>query len=167
MSLTVFNDNYVEDLKIESVKDLADFVPNLMIFDNGQPGANSPSMRGVHASVESSTVSTGLYVNGVPTLIASGFDEEMYDIERVEVLRGPQGTLYGKNTEAGVINIITKLPDNEFRGKISGEIGEDNKRQAVMNLSGPIIKDNFYLGVAGRYYEKDGYITHAVTGENS
>jgi iron complex outermembrane receptor protein len=73
--------------------------------------------------------------------------------------------LYGKNTEAGVINIITKLPDNEFRGKISGELGEDNKRQAVMNLSGPIIKDNLYLGVAGRYYEKDGYITHAVTGE--
>jgi len=165
VSITVFDDTCLEDRKVESVKDLADFVPNLMIFDNGQPGANSPSMRGIHAVGESSTVSTGLYVNGVPTLIASGYDEEMYDIERIEVLRGPQVTLYGKNTQAGVINIITKVPDNEFRGKVSGQLGEDNKRQALLNISTPIVKDRFFMGVSGRFYEKDGIITHADTGE--
>jgi iron complex outermembrane receptor protein len=167
MSISVYNGLSIEDMRIESVKDVADFTPNLMLFDNGQPGQNSPTMRGINATVDSFTVSTGLYVDGVPILMGSGFDTEMYDIERIEVLRGPQGTLYGKNTEAGAINVITKLPDNEFRGRVSGEIGEDNKRQGVVSLSGPVLQDKLFFSVSGRYYEKDGLITHADTGETT
>ncbi len=116
MGITVFSDQNIEDRHIESVLDIADFVPNLSIFDNGVSGMNSPSTRGIHAFVESLTVSSGLYVDGVPILSATGYEDALLDIERVEVLRGPQGTLYGKNTEAGVINIITRQPDNNFRG---------------------------------------------------
>ena len=165
VSITVFNEQDIEDMKIESVRDMADFVPNLMIFDNGQPGANSPSMRGIHAPGESYTVSTGLYVDGVPVLTASGFEEGMLDIERIEVLRGPQGTLYGKNTEAGAINIITRQPDNEFRGRVSVEGSEDKKGQFSLNLSGPIQKDKLFLGIAGQYYEKEGFIENTITGD--
>ena len=165
VSITVFNEQDIEDMKIESVRDMADFVPNLMIFDNGQPGANSPSMRGIHAPGESYTVSTGLYVDGVPVLTASGFEEGMLDIERIEVLRGPQGTLYGKNTETGAINIITRQPDNEFRGRVSAQGGEDKKGQFSLNLSGPIQKDKLFLGIAGQYYRKDGFIENTITGD--
>ena len=167
MSISLFNEQRIEDMRIESVKDVADFTPNLMLFDNGQPGQNSPTMRGINATVDSFTVSTGLYVDGVPILMGSGFDAEMYDIERIEVLRGPQGTLYGKNTEAGAINIITRLPDNDFAGRVSCQIGEDNKKQAVVSLSGPVLEDKFYFGISGRYYEKDGLITHAQTGRTT
>jgi iron complex outermembrane receptor protein len=164
VSITVFNEQDIEDMKIESVRDIADFIPNLMIFDNGQPGVNSPSMRGIHATV-AFTVSTGLYVDGVPVLTPSGFEEGMLDIERIEVLRGPQGTLYGKNTEAGAINIITRQPDNEFRGKVSAQGGEDKKGQFSLNLSGPLQKDKLYLGIAGQYYRKDGFIENTTTGD--
>ena len=165
VSITVFNEQDIEDMKIESVRDIADFVPNLMIFDEGQSGFNTPSMRGIHAAVESFAVSCGLYVDGVLVLSGKGFEEEMLDIERIEVLRGPQGTLYGKNTETGAINIITRQPDNEFRGRVSLQGGEDKKGQFSLNFSGPIQKDKLFLGIAGQYYRKDGFIENTITGD--
>ena len=125
MSIRVLNGQDIEDQMIDSVSELANFVPNLTVFKNGATGMNSPCTRGIHAFVESMTVSTGLFIDGIPVLSASGFDDSLIDIERVEILRGPQGTLYGKNTEAGVINIITRQPDNTFQGKISTQLGED------------------------------------------
>jgi len=165
VSITVFNEQDIEDRKIESVQDIADFVPNLMIFDNGISGMNSPSMRGVHVAPYTFTTTTGLYVDGVPMISGAGFEEGLLNIERIEVLRGPQGTLYGKNTETGVINIISRQPDNEFRGRLSATGGEDKKGEVALNLSGPILKDKFFFGIAGQYYQKDGFIKNKTTGD--
>jgi iron complex outermembrane receptor protein len=136
-----------------------------MIFDFGGSTLTQATMRGVCATTMSLTTSTGLYVDGVPILMGVGFEEGMLDIERIEVLRGPQGTLYGKSTETGVINIITRQPDNDFRGRISAEGGEDKKGQFSLNLSGPIQKDRLFLGIAGQYYQKDGFIENTTTGD--
>ena len=65
VSITVFNEQDIEDMKIESVIDLADFIPNLMIYEPGGSGTNVPTTRGITASIESLTVSTGLFVDGV------------------------------------------------------------------------------------------------------
>ena len=166
VSITVFNEQDIEDKKIESIRDMADFVPNLMIYQHsGMSGANVPTMRGITAPPESFRVSTGLYVDGVPTLTGLGFESGVLDIERIEVLRGPQGTIYGKGTEAGAINIITRQPDNDFRGRVSAQGGEDKKGQFSLNLSGPIQKDKLFLGIAGQYYRKDGFIENTITGD--
>jgi iron complex outermembrane receptor protein len=165
VSITVFNEQNIEDMKIESVRDIADFVPNLMIYQHTIDGANAPTMRGITAAPESLRVSTGLYVDGVPIITGPGFVDGMLDIERIEVLRGPQGTLYGKGTETGAISIITRQPDNEFRGKVSAEGGEDKKGQFSLNLSGPIQKDRLFFGIAGKYYQKDGFIENTTTGD--
>ncbi len=165
LSISVFSEQGIEDRMIDSVVEIADFVPNLTIFENGATGMNSPSTRGIHAFVESMTVSTGLFIDGIPVLSASGFEDTLIDIEQIEVLRGPQGTLYGKNTEAGVINIITQQPNNIFRGQVSGELGEDEKRQLTFNLSGPIMEDKLFFGVSGKYYEKEGFIDNTFTGK--
>ena len=175
VSITVFDSLDIEDKKIESMQDLADFVPNLMIYQHGIPGKNVPTMRGISARPDSFRVSTGLYVDGVPVLTGPGFVNEMLDIERIEVLRGPQGTIYGKGTETGAINIITKQPDNEFRGKVSAqggkllsaETGDREKGEFSLNLSGPIQKDRLFLGLAGKYYRKDGFIENMTTGDTA
>jgi iron complex outermembrane receptor protein len=165
LSITVFDEQDIEDKKIESVREIADFVPNLMLFDSGISGMTAPSMRGMFAEIHTYTVASGLYVDGVPILMGAGFEEGILNIKRIEVLRGPQGTLYGKNTETGVINIITRQPDNEFRAKVSAQGGEDKKGQLSLNLSGPIQKDRLFFGLAAKYYQKDGFIENTTTGD--
>ena len=173
MGITAFTSQGIEDAKIESLSDLADLVPSLMVFNEGGSGMNTPSMRGVHAPFETMTLSTGLFIDGVPIQSIAGFENTFLDIERVEVLRGPQGTLYGKNTEAGVINIITRQPDNNFRGSLSANIGtwlssgnDDHLTQTYnIKFSGPIQADKLFIGLAGNFDQKDGIIENTETGE--
>jgi iron complex outermembrane receptor protein len=104
--ITVIDTMDIEDKKIESMADLIDFVPNMMLFNDGMTAVNTITARGLAApTMARSTTSAGMYIDGVPTLGSFAYEEGMVDIERIEVLRGPQGTLYGKNTEAGAINI--------------------------------------------------------------
>lgn len=173
ISISVFSDQAVEDRRIQSVLDLADFVPSLSIYQNAWSGANTPSMRGIHAHAHTLSVSTGLYVDGVPIISSAGYTDGVLDVERIEVLRGPQGTLYGKNAEAGVVNIITRQPDNEFRGKVSAaggkfistETGDGLGGTFSANLSGPLLEDRLYAGFAGKYYQQEGFIENVVTGD--
>ena len=166
MGVTAFDGFDIEDKNINSVVELAYFVPNLMLVNQGLSGAKVPSLRGVAADLATYSVSTGMFIDGVPILSYAGFNDPLLDIERVEVLRGPQGTLYGKNAEVGVINIITRQPDNTFRGKIFVDGGEDEKREAAFTLDGPIFKDKFFFGLIGQYYSKDGFITNVNTGNS-
>jgi iron complex outermembrane receptor protein len=173
MSITVLESLDIEDRNIESLEELGDYVPGLMIFNNGVSGMNTPSMRGIYAPIEASTVATGLFIDGVPVLTGVGFEDSLLDIERVEVLRGPQGTLYGKNTEAGAISVITRQPDNVLSGKLSfkggkllsGETGDLLTDNLALNLSGPLQKDKFYFSIAGQHFHEDGFIENTVTGD--
>ncbi|WP_323126545.1 TonB-dependent receptor [Aliarcobacter butzleri] len=158
ISVSVFDEMSIEDKSIDSLEDIAKYTPNLMLYNTGQEGLIVPSIRGISGNVLSYSTPVGLYVDGVPTTSAFGFDDSLGDIERIEVLRGPQGTLYGKNSEAGVINIITKQPNNETKGKIFSTIGNEGRKDIGLNVSGPIIKDKFYVGVAYKHQEKDGFI---------
>lgn len=175
ISISVLGDVDIEDKQIADVGDIADHIPNLSVFNVGSSGANIAITRGISSSVmESLTVSTGLFIDGVPILNPNGFEYEIIDVERVEVLRGPQGTLYGKGTEVGAVNIISRKPGNEFRGKatiqvgamLSSESDENNFGSIAVNLSGPIKKDKLLFGLTGKYYEKDGFIKDAATGDD-
>jgi iron complex outermembrane receptor protein len=175
VSVSVFGEIEIEDRRIEDVGDIADFVPNLMMYNTGTAGINIPVTRGISSSVmESMTVATGLFVDGVPILNPNGFEQEILDVERIEVLRGPQGTLYGKGTEVGAINIITRKPGNAFTGKISAQGGsmlssetDDDMLGALsFNISGPIQKDRLFFGFTGKFFQKDGFIINAGTGDD-
>ncbi|NCD11072.1 MAG: TonB-dependent receptor [Epsilonproteobacteria bacterium] len=165
ISMSVFDDLDLEDKSIESLDDIAKYTPNLMLFNTGQQGLTPPSMRGLSANVLSFSTPVSLYVDGVPTMNSFGYADALEDVERIEVLRGPQGTLYGKNSEAGVINVITKKPNNEARGKLYTTIGSDGKRLYGINVSGPIAEDILYLAIAYQHNEKDGNIKNTLTNE--
>ncbi|CCK81467.1 TonB-dependent receptor [Desulfobacula toluolica] len=163
--ITVFTEKSISDLRIDSISDVAAYTPNFMIYENGISGANAPVMRGMFADIHSHSVSAGMYVDGVPILDGMAYEQDMLDIERIEVLKGPQGTLYGKSSEAGVINIVTKKPGNIFTGKIAGEAGMDNKRKALVSMSGPMKKDKLYFGICALQDEKDGWVEDKNSGE--
>jgi len=163
MSISVFDEYMIEDTKIESVKDIAQYTPNFMVFDYGS-GMVAPSIRGLTSEVTTLSTSAGMFIDGIPVLHGVGYNEELMDIERIEVLKGPQGTLYGRNTQSGAINIITKQPNNETRGKVELELGEDNKQEISLSASGPVVQDKFYVGISAKHYEKDGFVKNTNLG---
>lgn len=161
MSITVFDEIAIEDRQIESVKDIAQYTPNLLLFNVNSSGVLMPTIRGMNTEYASFSTAMAMFVDGVPIIGTSGLDAPIADVERIEVLKGPQGTLYGKGTESGVINIITKKPDNQTRAKLGVELGSDNKRQYSFQAAGPLVKDKLYVAISGRHYEKDGFVENA------
>ncbi|MEA3553565.1 MAG: Plug domain-containing protein [Campylobacterota bacterium] len=115
ISLSVFDEFAIEDRKMKDIKDIALYTPNLMFFDNGGSFSFSPTVRGLRTAEGTFSSSLGMFVDGVPILTKYGADSFLMDIEKVEVLKGPQGTLYGSGAEGGVINITTKKPTNETK----------------------------------------------------
>ncbi len=163
VSISVYDASTIEDKNVESLLGLAQYIPNVMLFQNGHPGNVSPSFRGINAPGTSLSVAGGLYIDGVPILLPAGYESDLLDVERVEVLRGPQGTIYGKGAEAGVINIVSKMPGNEFHGRTMLVGGEDKKGQVIFNLRGPIVEDRLYFSLAGNFDRKNGFVKHTVT----
>jgi len=167
ISMSVFDEFAIEDRKIESIQDVASYTSNFSLMDRAS-GVFTPTIRGISNSLPYSSVSSqpsSVIIDGIPISGSQGFNAALMDIERIEVLKGPQGTLYGKEAQAGVINIISKKPDNETRGKIGLEVGEDNKRQYTFSASGPIVEDKFYVGISAKHYEKDGFIKNTLLGK--
>lgn len=163
MSISVFSDIQIEDAGIENTIELTRFTPN--VYVRRVPGENVIVIRGISSFDGSLYSPAGFYVDDVNFPLHHMHNPDLFDIERVEVLKGPQGTLYGRNSESGVINIVTKQPDNELRGKIFGEYGNYDTSHGNVdsyrtggNISGPLIRDKLYLGLAGQWEDSDGFM---------
>jgi len=164
-SLSVFDGDLLESQGIHGLQALQTITPGLSFQPFGQADVNSPVMRGLSANFFSFSTSTLLVVDGVPTLTAQGYDDPLLAIDRVEVLRGPQSTLYGRNAEAGVINVHSRQPDNTVRGQFSAEAGSRDLRALRFDLSGPLVEDRLYASVAGTWRSQDGFIDNTYTGK--
>nr|WP_320191192.1 TonB-dependent receptor [uncultured Desulfobacter sp.] len=161
LSISSLSRFQIEDAGIQNTKDIIRYIPNLFM---GSPGSHSGcswlNMRGISAlqGDASANPAVGFYVDGV--YYSGGFSSEFVDLERIEVLRGPQGTLYGRNTEAGVIHIITKKPDNDFEGKASVSLSNYNTQDYTLSMGGPMVQDKLYFSLAGKYLVSDGFINN-------
>lgn len=165
ISVSVFDDSSIDDKNIGSLLEMVDHVPNLILYQEGHPGFVAPSFRGIYAPATSLSSSGGLFIDGVPLLSSAGFENDLLDIAQVEVLRGPQGTIYGKGAQGGVINIISRKPDNIFRAKMSARAGEDKTAGLTFNMAGPIRKDRLFFAVSGGHFQKEGIVEHVDTGD--
>jgi iron complex outermembrane receptor protein len=92
---------------------------------------------------------------------------QLFDIERMEVLRGPQGTLYGGNTMGGVLNIVTRQPDGQLRGEARMTAGNYGLRQASADLNVPLNKQDLFLGISAAAIERDGYTRNTFLGRDA
>ena len=162
-SVTVIGETQSDDFELTSTFDLFSFTPNLYFINVGHGMQKSIiSLRGVNSnSVGGSAV--GVYVDDVSY---PGLEISLYDIERIEVLRGPQGTLYGRNSEAGIINIVTRKPSSEWEGNLRLESGSFNSYGIKGAVSGPIKGDRFGFKAAMRYHESDGYFENQYDGSD-
>lgn len=163
-SLSTFSADDLQRQHIEDLATLARKTPSFSFQTTGQSGFNPPVIRGLTSYATAFSSSMLMTVDGVPVLANQGFTSHLVGVERIEVLRGPQSALYGKNAEGGVLNIYTRQPDNAPYLRVEGDMGSRNKHVLRLDASHPLIDDTLYLGVAGQFYEQDGFIHDRYNG---
>ena len=161
-SITSLSAKKIEDTRTWGLKDLTALVPNYSYQELGVASQQLQSIRGIQAFSENPAVST--YIDDVNNLdiLANGY--AFTDIERIEVLRGPQGTLFGRNAMGGVVNIITKKPTNKTTGYVEAGIGNQQLQRYAAGFKTPIIKDKLFFGFSGLFQTKEGYFKNDTTG---
>nr|WP_320191238.1 TonB-dependent receptor [uncultured Desulfobacter sp.] len=157
-SITVMTDVEIEERGIKDVSDLIKYIPNLI-------STSVINFRGLNSSMFTNASPMVIYVDGVPYSHRWGFNKTISNILRVEVLRGPQGTIYGKDSMGGVINIVTKEPSNTVAGSVSAEYGTDNYGEIAFDISAPVIDNKLFFGLNGVYSQSDGYATNHYPGQ--
>ncbi len=161
MSASVLKARNLEQQEMNSLTELSSRVPNLFMPDYGSKLTSPIYIRGIGSRINSPSV--GLYVDNVPYFEKAAFNFEFFDIERIEVLRGPQGTLYGRNTMGGLINIHTKDPLDYRKTNLSLNAGNYENYKVVVGHHQPV-SDKFGFVVNGAFVDRNGYFTNEYTG---
>jgi len=151
----------VEDRQINNLVDLSGLSPNLHINNNSiQSYGDIITMRGIANTQLFGPAGVQLYVDGIPQADISSYSSTLYDVDSIEVLRGPQGYQYGKSVTGGSINIKTKAPSDEQVNRISASYGTFDTQKYNLNSSGPLDENGFSYSVALQRALSDGYINN-------
>ncbi|GAB1537787.1 hypothetical protein NUACC21_04410 [Scytonema sp. NUACC21] len=165
ISLTVIPQQELEDARIRSFKDIANNTPNFSFFPTtaGSADFSYYSIRGLNNfNFLASQDTVAFYVDDVPLDYGGFLDLGLIDLERVEVLRGPQSTLYGRSSPAGVVNVISRPPTNELEFRVGGSYGNYNSREVQLSLSDAIVPDRLSFRLAGAYNAQDGFFDNVL-----
>ena len=165
IAISAFTEKSLQEQKIEGGFDLLKAIPNVTFSKNNFTSYNF-SIRGIGTKAVSATTDPGVAVafNNSGLIVNRLFEQEYFDIERVEVLRGPQGTLYGRNATSGVINVISAKPNlQDFSGWVKGEVGNYHTKRLSAMVNLPLVTDKLAIRFAGALTNRQGYGYNAVT----
>jgi iron complex outermembrane receptor protein len=164
IAVSALTSELLESMGASEVQDYYRTVPNFSIVDRG-PGLRVFTLRGISTGlVTQSSATVGVYLNDVP-ITAAGFqpDIKVFDLERIEVLRGPQGTLYGEGSMGGTLRMITPDPDpSGFYGKAEGILSDTSEGgtnwSAAAVVNAPLVEDTLALRASAYHYDRSGFI---------
>ena len=125
IAISAIDETTIQRAGIERAGDYVGLVPNVTIVDTANVGDTQVSIRGV-VSTRDAESTFAYVVDGVLSTNPNSFNEELFDVQQIEVLKGPQGALYGRNAVAGAILVTTKAPSNEFEARIGGGVGNED-----------------------------------------
>lgn len=162
-SISVFSDREVQTANITGIQDFASLTPNLTIIDQLRPGTQTMTIRGM-TTVQNGELPVAFVVDGVNVPSMNFINQELIDIERIEVLRGPQGTLYGRGAVGGAISIITKSPTNEWELQAKSTYGRGNAFFLGGTVSGPLVEDKTFFRLSASHRDEDGLIDNVGAG---
>jgi len=165
ISISAYSGDFLENSDIRTLQDLSLYAPNFTMAYSSQATNARIFIRGI-GSVGNSGIETsvGVFVDGVYFPRPGSVIGNMLDIEAVEVLRGPQGTLFGRNTAAGALSLRTRDPSDEFEGYVQAGFG-DFSAYSVEGVVNAPLSDKVALRLAGKYAERDGYGFNTLTNE--
>lgn len=161
IAVTAIRGDELEAAAITTITDLSKSMPGFTVNESNRPATSTTiSLRGIGTSGNDAGLegAVGVFVNGVYRSRSGMGLGDLVDIDRVEVLRGPQGTLFGKNTSAGALVVETRDPTYDLEGFVEATLGNYNLRRysAVANL--PVIDDKLAIRLSGRIHERDGFV---------
>ncbi len=166
LAVQVVNNDLINDVAAEDMNDLNGFVPGLVVSGDS-PTQPKYQIRGIQTSDfgVGTDSAVGVYVDGVYSARSGAALLAFNDIERIEVLKGPQGTLFGRNSAAGAISIVTRKPADEFDASLKMRFGDDEKQrlEGMVNLP---LGDRVALRINGLWNQSDGWVQDKATGEN-
>ena len=166
VAISAFGEEALKDLQASTVEGLQGVVPNMNIVQ-GRGSANSVNVfiRGIGQpdALQTFDPGVGMYVDDVYYSRINGSMFSLFDVQQVEVLRGPQGTLYGKNSTGGAIKVTTKNPFDDTGGSVEATVGNFGRREGKFYVSGEL-NDSVAMSLAGALIDSDGYVTDPATG---
>lgn len=166
VAISAFSEDALRNLQADNLGALTGSVPNLnLVQGRGSATSANVFIRGIGQpdALQTFDPAAGVYVDDVYMSRIQGALFELYDVQRVEVLRGPQGTLYGKNTIAGAIKVVSKKPSDELTGQLELLGGDYNRFDARAYISGPL-SDTVSLSLAGLTSNRDGIVKDPASG---
>ena len=169
IAVSAMGETQLEKLGANDLSGVQGAVPNVNIVQ-GRGSASSANMfiRGIGQpdALQTFDPAVGMYVDGVYMSRIQGALLNLFDVQRIEVLRGPQGTLYGKNTIGGAVNIVSKKPDlSQLKAEAAFTFGRFDEITAKAYVSAPLVADKVALSLAGIYDDRDGIVTDPLTGK--
>ena len=164
-SVTAFNSKGIEKTGINNVASFANLVPNLKLSETQAVGVNSLVIRGI-PQIRNTDAPVAFVFDGVTIADPSLLNQELFDLALIEVVKGPQGALYGKNAIGGAINIYSKEPTNANKNKFSLGYGNGNALTASFITSGALKKDKVFYRFSSQYKNFDGLLTNEFLNKN-
>lgn len=167
ISISAFSSDQLESQSVSSAIALAQYVPNLIATNNTGIGtANTYFMRGLGNADSFATIDSpvGTYVDDVYIARQNANNFSMFDVQRIEVLHGPQGTLFGRNTTGGAISVVMRQPGDIMGGEVEVGYGSFNKKLARGTIDIPVGED-FGFKVSGYWQDDNGYVKNVTTGD--
>jgi len=163
-SLTPISERLLRDAGIQSIEEAARFVPNALVTGFSARRLSFPYVRGVGSGQGDPAVAT--FVDDVPQLSVSSTNLSLVGLERIEVLRGPSGALWGRNTIGGAINLITKEPSWQRGADLFASLGNFNSQRYEVRATGPITDETLAASVSASYERRDGFTDNTFTGND-
>ena len=162
-SISSLNAHQVRDMRIWEIADLNGFSPNLIISNSGD-NRNITGIRGVVTTSYDQAIAT--YIDGVAQFSLDTYIPQLNDVENIEIVRGAQGTLYGRNAMGGVINITTKKPGNKTTGNGDVQFASHGQQRYTAGIKTPIIKDKLFASFSLMHDTRNGFFTNDLNGSS-
>lgn len=162
--ITTFSERRLQLAKVESLRDFVDLTPNMLVRETFRTNESFLTLRGL-SSAQGGLPPVSFIVDGVQLGSNDFINQDILDVERIEVLKGPQGALYGQGAIAGAVVVTTRAPGNEPDFSIKASYGKGDSYRVAASGSVPIVEDQLFLRVSGYYRDSDGLINN-IRGED-
>lgn len=169
IAVSAFDQDFLDEAGVDDILELQFFVPGMTIYNNQTPAQTNINIRGVGTAGNSLSLesSVGLYVDGVYRSRQTSAIGDLVDVERVEVLKGPQGTLFGKNTASGAIQFLTRKPElDSVGGFLEVQAGNESYANFKGAINIPVVEGSSAIRISGSATQRDGYVDNITTGSD-